>query len=138
MAFRNILVIKKYSLYTEMDNKNNKIAKKLINLGVTEPEDKVISELANTKAVKEMARIVKDRFSEDDISRLIATYLFFNAKGREEMALNYFTHDYFKPLLRIGVTGFLDLLPELITDPHFFKIMISLYGSRLDLKKLFK
>lgn len=107
-------------------------------LRLTKDEDKLIDELSRTKAVKEMARIVKARLTKTELTNFIATYFFFSARGREEEAVNYFIKDRFMPLFRMGVTGFFDLLPELVTDPHFLKIMVSLYGKRFSLKKLFK
>lgn len=107
-------------------------------LKLSEADNKLIDELAGTKTVKEIAKIVKAKFSKKDLTDLIAAYLFFNAKGREEEAINFFVKEHFSPLIKIGFAGFIDLLPDLLGDPHFIKIMLSLFGERFSLKKLFK
>lgn len=107
-------------------------------LKVTKKDDKLIDDLAKTKAVREMARVMLSYLSIEEVAQLISTFIFFTAKGGEgDEAFKYFVKDQFFPLLRATILMIGDLIPDLLIDSEFIKLLAKIGVKRFSLRKLF-
>lgn len=93
---------------------------------VSKGDDKLIDELARTKTVRELGRVLLSYLTVEQMAQFVSTYLVFKSADKEELALNYFIKDQFFPLVKTLLLSMGDLLPDFITDRKFMKLYAKL------------
>jgi len=93
---------------------------------INKTEEKLIDDLARTKTLRELARVLLSYLTVEEMTQFIATYLVFRAKGLEDKVLNYYVKDQFFPLAKTILLSMGDLIPDFITDPKFLKLYTKL------------
>lgn len=97
-------------------------------------EKKLIHDLARTKTIRELSRVLLSYMTVEQMSEFVATYLVFKSKDVEEKALNYYIRNQLFPLLKTVGLAIGDLLPDFITDTEFMKLYTKL-PKKLEFKK---
>lgn len=95
-------------------------------MNLSKKNDLLIDELARTKTVRELGRVLLSYMTVEQMAQFVSTYLVFKSADKEEDALNYFIKDQFFPLLKTLFLSIGDLLPDFITDRKFMKIYSKL------------
>jgi len=97
-------------------------------------EEKLIDDLARTKTVRELSRVLLSYMTVEQMAQFVSTYLLFKSKDMEGQALSYYVKDQFFPLLKTMALSMADLLPDFITDGQFMKLYAKL-PKKLSFKK---
>lgn len=102
---------------------------------VTKKDEAFIDSLARTDTIRAIAELVKD-LNTQEISQLIATFIFFTAKDEEDEAISWFLKDQFLQLLPFFAKAAVKVIPEVITDTKFIKKIAKLGHTTQTLKEL--
>ncbi|HLE06080.1 MAG TPA: hypothetical protein VI790_01910 [Candidatus Nanoarchaeia archaeon] len=103
-------------------------------MNVSKSDEKFIDELARTKTVRELARVLLSYMTVEQMAQFVSTYMVFKSADKEELALNYFIKDQFFPLLKTLFLSMGDLLPDFISDKSFMKLYTKM-PKKLVIKK---
>ncbi len=95
-------------------------------MSLTKKDKEIIKKLSKTKTIRELARVYLNYLTIEEMARFISTYLVLRERGEEDETLDYFIKDQFGPILKSLILGLSDLIPDLIVDNDFRKLISKL------------
>jgi len=101
---------------------------------VTKTDDKLIHDLARTKTIRELGRVLLSYLTVEEMAEFISTYIVLNSKDLDDIVISHYVRKNFFPLLKTGLLAMGDLLPDYISDREFRRLQKKL-PKKFSLKK---